>query len=116
MYNYTITKVEPEGSFPSGPLGGDWWSLLYVTGEVSDPTALWCPERDAPRAPGWTDYRGPRQNANLIGADDPLGGDIPGNHGVEAGAVMNWVAKSGDVRRAAQESVQWRWVLSRTRN
>lgn len=104
MYNYSITKVEPEGSWPPdiGVSGGRVWRLLYETGEVDDPAFLMCPLETQGRV-----YRGPRADWT-----DPGISCRPQNHGGFDGPIPG-LSKSGDPCVAAGEE-KWRWMLERT--
>lgn len=87
MYNYSITQVEPEGSFPLAT-GPDFWGLLKE--EVEGYAVLQCPVTGRR-------YAGPRSNANLFGAGEPIGL-------CEHGTKVVWVAKSGDVHTTDRDS------------
>lgn len=107
MYEYSITGCAPEGSFPSGPLGGEWWRLLHKNGAIDDRRVLWCPVAAANTTVGATDYWGPAVNPNTLGSGDAIGCDRPGNHGDDPDVALNWVAKSGDVHKTPASSPKW---------
>jgi len=119
MYNYTITKVPVEGSFPSGSsyLGEKFWLILYTTKEVDDPKLFDCtvaPTGQQP--PSSCLYQGPNSNANAFKASDAIGADDRTTdchgHSADISVAYNWVAKSGDAHKAPHDSSQWTTISS----
>ena len=115
MYNYSITKVEPEGSFPQD-LGGNFWKTLYPK-EVADHKVFWCPVAASNTVVGATDYMGPDTNSNLLSASEAMGADDHPNkdlhgHTSDPDVAYNWVSKSGDVHKTPKSSPKWTSLLS----
>ena len=116
MYNYSIIGMELEGAFPSEPLGGRWWLILYEQREVEDVKLFSCPVSGVTMNLGETTYRGPGSDPNVLNADGPLGCCRPSNHGEEPDTRVTWVAKSGDVHKIPANSVQWSKILAQTKD
>lgn len=116
MYNYSITNMEPDGAFPTKPLGGRWWLILYEHREIEDASLFWCPVFGVSLKWGETNYRGPGTNPNLLDAGGPLGCCRPGNHGDEPDTTMTWVEKSGDVHMVSADSDEWKKILAQTKD
>ena len=89
MYNYCITEVEPEGSFPP-EAGPDFWARLK--GYVDDDARLRCPVTGRP-------YAGPKSNANVFSAGAAVGL-------CEHDRKIVWTAKSGEVHTSDRDSKQ----------
>lgn len=121
MYNYSITKVEPEGSFPADT-GKNFWLKLYTTQEVTDSKAFWCSLGLGTKVAGETDFRGPSSNSNGYGASDAIGADqqaaaAGGLHGdaSDPSVAYNWVAKSGDVHKTPwTNTTKWGQINAKT--
>lgn len=111
MYNYSITKMESEGSFPAN-LGGSFWKLLYTFDEVADYKAIRCSMGTGTTTVGDTDFMGPNSNANILKGSDPIGAedhqtkDLHG-HSSDVGVAYNWVAKTGDVHKVPKNNPKW---------
>ena len=116
MYNYSITKMENEGSFPQD-LGGNFWEVLYTMNEVEEPKALWCPVAGSNLVAGDTDFMGPDTNVNLLGGHEAIGADDHPNkdlhgHAGDPDVGYCWVAKTGDVHKTPKSSPKWTSLLA----
>lgn len=100
-YNYSISRSNPEGSFPTGVTGGRVWRLMVETGEVADPAMIVCPAEEHGRV-----YRGPRADWTVLICCRPE------NHGGFDGPAFE-MGKTGDVNLRTGESA-WRRLLDQT--
>ena len=115
MFDYSISGMEPEGSFPSEPLGGHWWLILYEHEEVENARLFSCPVLNR-ATPGETSYRGPLSDPNMLAADAPVGCCTHTDAGDQPEFPMAWVAKSGDVHTVPVDSPEWVKILSQTKD
>lgn len=101
-YNYSITKCEPEGSWPQGVYGGRLWRVMHENGELPDLSVAMCPLESKGRL-----FRGPRPDGKVFCCCRP------DNHGGGDNAVP-WIAKSGDVHKTPAISPKWAWIFEQT--
>ena len=118
MYNYSVTKMESEGSFP-GEKGVQFWDQLRSKGgkmgEIEDPKVFNCPlgQFDAMR----THYGGPKSNVNAFSAGSAIGCDLemvgdasvndPHGKAMDPSVAYCWVAKSGDTHKTPADGLRW---------
>ena len=104
-HNIQISQFHSAGPM-TDETGEAFW--LYLTQKLvvgpSMPELFKCPY--AGSLPGPCDYRGPRQSVNKFIADDPVGADKPGNHGVGNGG--NVLQKQGHVQHCEEGSALWK--------
>ena len=93
MYNYCLCKMASCPNHPAPGTGGDWWLMLYSSGEIADPAYFWCPLRT--EGVEWeTYYRGPARDARLVSENHIWICDRPTNHALDE--PVNAVTRAGE--------------------
>jgi prepilin-type N-terminal cleavage/methylation domain-containing protein len=105
--NYMVQYGGPQKRMPT-QTGKQFWLKLSQPPTVLIDNTLQeifaCPLATPPAA-GDTNYQGPMADVNTYGDGDPVGRDVPGNHGNNEGG--NVIRKSGDVQTVGNNDSLW---------
>src|SRR5262245_12442810 len=105
----TVYASTHKGEWPAATGENLWLGFRRMVPpliEADHAGILHCDDLEHGLGPDETNYRGPVASFGRIGANDPLGGDKPGNHGEEYGG--NVLLRDGSVLEAAAGDVLWK--------
>ena len=110
QWTYTIKFGGENMIMPTETCGAFWLRLQTTSPPLADAAKndlFACPLEGNSNSAGTTDYRGPNGNVNsaVYLGGDPVGADIPGNHGKNQGG--NILRKSGDIVNVPHGDALW---------